>query len=101
MNIEEIIPKADREEIARILSENIHFGFQVEAWVLGGAIDALLTRERQRAIEFAEWVAQNAIMLWEPESASIKWVLWKPIGGKAKYDTTAELYDLYLQSIKQ
>lgn len=47
----------DREQIAQILKDNITFSPQIGDYVIHGAIERLLEREKRIAIEFASWIA--------------------------------------------
>ncbi len=46
----------DKEEIAKILAEDVYYSSQVGGLVIYGAIEKLTKREEERAIDFAKWL---------------------------------------------
>lgn len=82
----------DREQIAQILKDNITFSPQVGNYVIHGAIEKLLEREKRIAIEFASWIV---LQVYRPAPTDTvlagEWVVMK----SGQDLTSDELYEKF------
>lgn len=81
----------DREQIAQILKDNITFSPQIGDYVIHGAIERLLEREKRIAIEFASWIVLHGYRPANGEWLAGGWVVMK----NSEDFTSDELYEKF------
>lgn len=100
-NIKVMVPiPCENEIIAQILRDNITFSGQVGDYVIHGAIEKILSRQKDMAIEFAVFIFKG----YRIRSYSDQW-MWERLGSLftpiIQLFTTEQVYSIFIESLNK